>query len=329
MENQSGAKQSGGFLSDLRGIFTSKSAARTTTDVASEFGALRDEFNSALSALQQRAAAQRANVGRRTSQHGTHSEGADVISESRRAQLKEEFEDAKRIIAQQVAELHHSLKTGVDPSSLTALRDFLLSIAQQMRHDRSGGIEERLRASAITAVFQSAVDAAWQKLNRRMIAAGVRWPEPHELSDRATPEQLALASERAQAEARDVFVNSTPESLAELITGVVPAWQISYPPQDSWLWKQVSLRAVAAGIVAHLMQQAVAAVRPQGQAIRDQVTHLLKKELDALNAAIGTTAISIEETDCVVQAAGDAVEAHVSGMVLDITEPIFARCLAE
>ncbi|RIL06936.1 MAG: hypothetical protein DCC75_10425, partial [Proteobacteria bacterium] len=290
-------------------------------------GAARDELTTTLKSLQDKITEQRsAALARRKAEKRPASAISQVVvADDQKERLRKEYEEAQRMMRSDIEGLHKTLKTEIEGSDLPKLREFMLGLAEQIKVGEDAEIEARVKGAALMAIIGQAGEHAWEMLNASMQQAGEEWPEPDGLPPNATKEQFALARERSLTDVRELFLGLPPQAIAELTIGVVPAWKISYPAKSSWLWRQVSLRGVAAGIQSSMTRSVVTELKSAGEALRSEILGLVTNELNTLNAAIAKGTHSLEEVDHMLRTARSAVEGLIKERVLEKAAPVFAR----
>lgn len=252
------------------------------------FARLEADFQAAIGELDKKVAAYR-QTARRTD-GGVEEAGAD-----RSAQRQQRLEATHRAIREDIEKMHARLGTGIGGPDLDllarALRE-LETVAEAGRNSHE--FLPRVRFGIAMRVLHESGEVAVTRLIALLDRAQMPWPDPN-YWPKATPEQVEQSQRRRRAEIRESFVAQGFERTADRMLGIVGAWGADYPDRESLLWQESVLEGVAAGIRARLVEDSVALLRADREALLGRVEELVGKQVTALHGVVQKGVTSLQQ----------------------------------
>ena len=227
----------------------------------------------------------------------------------RKAEWLEEAGQRRSEMLQEILRLHTVLGTGLCEKDLQSLYKEMHELAATFSSFNAGSLDDRVRHSTVRLLLKNTGELAWNRL-QALIQAN---PESGWLV-KSTEDPGASADDSGRQlkylvdEQRQLFINSNPESFADLITGEVDAWKYDYPAPKSELGRSVALRAVASGIKARLLRAAIQRIQISREEIWAEIRKLMDKEQQAINQCVARGVGSLEQADQLISAVNNLLD---------------------
>ncbi len=191
------------------------------------------------------------------------------------ATFREQREQARRRLEEDILSLHGVLQSGLSQDELGELRQVLPTL-----WPAPDGAECRMEVHVLDGLFQRVGSLAWERLLELVGAAGLGWPVASELVHGRTGEALTVLIQQHQREVQAGFLAQTAQACADQIAGEVAAWSHGYPEEGSWLWRETALRAVGSALRARLFLRAVELWKARPPEVEQELQDLMRPHVE-------------------------------------------------
>lgn len=222
----------------------------------------------------------------------------------REAERLRRMEECHAAIRADVEAMHQRLGTGLGAKDLPDLATFLLELEADAKEGKdSHAILPRARYAIAQKLQTEAGELAADRTVALLESHQVPWPDPTQSGPNQTAEEIERSRRRRLAETRESFLASGLKRTAERLLGIVSAWGSDYPERGSPLWVETTIEAVAAGLRASLVRDAVELLRRGNAPLVAKTEELVGAEVAALQRAVQGGVTSIEQANQAVSGA--------------------------
>ena len=304
------------FLSSLSNLFQKQdSGSKPQDSLKTKAKALSASLEDLRLKLEQKRQQKIAALSVTSESSGTNNKSSKLTIQDPE-QMKRDLEISQSNLKDSVSKLHNELNTGLDTDKLAALQNITNDLNQIVSSD---SMDARIKLAIVNKLFAETGVLAWQALNHLMKKKNKCWELPDSHAAGVSADSLEDELLEKEQAVKELFLSQNLKQASEVVSGVISAWK-RYPEPDSWLWKEVCLRAVGTGIRLSLFADALEVIKNQAEQLRSQAEELMAENLSQVNQLLSAGLQSVEEAEQVVKNSEQIVSQIIPGIAWDMVD---------
>jgi hypothetical protein len=207
----------------------------------------------------------------------------------------EERNKAQEALFEDIIRFHREFGTGLTSDDLLSLHELMqMEAVHEKACSQEESVHELVECNLLSFLRGKAAEQAWRKLEGYIDQFQISFPIPPTMLDPTEPLRNEKVREEQKRKAREDFLTTPAQDLAELILGNVPAWVYYYPQKDTYLWQLTVLQALTAGLAANLLMKYLSVWEEHSPEILDKIQKEFVDKIDGLRRR-GKSAISLPD----------------------------------